>query len=215
MIWKRLLDIIFATLLLFPLSALIIIISIRAILKRDRPVFYISERMVNPSTPFSLIKFRTMSQPTKDDENDGVSGGAKTHRITRFGHFLRHYRIDEVPQIINIIAGSMSFVGPRPPLRVYTERFPVLYEQVLQNRPGITGLATIIFHQHEAQLLNGAMTKKEIEEIYVRRCIPRKARLDLIYQRNISFKLDLYILYLTAAKFFPLPGARAKRVRKG
>ena len=87
---------------------------------------------------------------------------------------------------------------------------------MLRARPGVTGLATIIFHRHEERLLARARTPEETERIYVRRCIARKARIDLIYQAQASVRLDLYVLYLTAARFAPLPGGRrVRRIHRG
>ncbi len=93
----------------------------------------------------------------------------------------------------------MSFVGPRPPLRQYVEAFPDLYAEVLECRPGVTGLATLLFHRHEERLLAGCASAEETDRVYVRRCIPRKARLDLIYRRRRSLCFDLAILARTVA----------------
>ncbi|PIE12964.1 MAG: sugar transferase [Rhodobacterales bacterium] len=213
-ITKPVVDVIVAIALLVLFSPLMLAVIIRAFVKNDRPIFYIAERMIDLNKSFMLIKFRTMRAPEPGECNAGVSGGNKAHRVTEFGKFLRRYRLDEGPQLVNIITGSISFVGPRPPLRRYTEKYPEIYGQILKNRPGLTGLATIIYHNHETRLLERAKTAEETEQIYVRRCIPRKARLDLIYQRNISLRLDLYIVYLTAAKIFPLPGRRVRRLRR-
>ncbi len=213
-ITKPVVDVIVAIALLVLFSPLMLAVIIRAFVKNDRPVFYIAERMINLEKSFMLVKFRTMRVPEPGECNDGVSGGNKAHRVTEFGQFLRRYRLDEGPQLVNIITGSISFVGPRPPLRRYTDKYPEIYGEVLKNRPGLTGLASIIYHNHETRLLEQAKTAEETEDIYVHRCIPRKAHLDLIYQRNISLWLDLYIVYLTAAKIFPLPGRRARRLRR-
>lgn len=212
---KRLFDLALALFLLGLLSPLFVGIWIYQVARRDLPVFYVSERMKTPDRAFSLIKFRTMRPPRADEVNTGVSGGDKDDRVTPLGRALRAKRLDEIPQLLNIIRGDMSFVGPRPPLRQYTEAFPELYARVLRDRPGVTGLASILFHRHETLLLSQARTPQETDAIYVRRCIPRKARLDLIYQANRSLWLDLYVLYLTAAKLVPLPGRRARRVRRG
>jgi len=100
-----------------------------------------------------------------------------------------------------------------PPLRRYTDKFPQLYGRVLEVPAGITGLASVMCHRHEARLLAQCATPEETEAVYMRRCVPLKARVDLLYVKHCSIWLDVYVLYLTAAKFGPLPGRRAKRIR--
>jgi lipopolysaccharide/colanic/teichoic acid biosynthesis glycosyltransferase len=196
---KRLFDVLLATLGLILTAPIMAVIAV-LILKRDGgPVFYVAERMRTPDQPFDLIKFRTMSN-VPESENAGVTGGDKTDRITPIGRTLRRYRLDELPQLINILKGDMSLVGPRPPLRQYTDAFPELYAQVLSSRPGITGLATLHYHRHEEMLIATAKTPQETERIYATRCVPRKAALDLIYQRHASVCFDIKILWQTVRK---------------
>lgn len=197
---KRAFDIFFSALLLIVLSPLWLGVIIWMVVKGDTPIFYVSERMKTVDKPFALVKFRTMRAPEPGEENSGVSGGDKSSRITPLGHALRSKRLDEVPQLINILKGDMSFVGPRPPLRQYTESHRALYDQVLKSKPGVTGLASMSFHKHEEYLLSGARTIEETDEIYRARCIPRKAEIDLIYQRNANICTDVWILILTAKK---------------
>jgi lipopolysaccharide/colanic/teichoic acid biosynthesis glycosyltransferase len=159
-----------------------------------RPFFHPSERMRSPAQSFVLWKLRSM-RPARD--NAGVSGGDKAARIPRWGRFLRASRLDEVPQLWNVLRGDMRLVGPRPPLREYVDRFPSLYAQVLQRPPGITGLATLVFHRHEKRLLANCTTAAETDAVYARRCIPRKARLDLIYHRRQRLLLDVVVLFWT------------------
>jgi lipopolysaccharide/colanic/teichoic acid biosynthesis glycosyltransferase len=187
---KRMMDIIFA-LLIGTLALLPFVIIVVVLLRDGGPVFYISERMKTPTRAFALYKFRTMRVAVQDQ---GVSGGDKTDRITRMGRMLRRARLDEIPQLWNILKGDMSFVGPRPPLRIYVERFPDLYAQVLQSRPGVTGLASLHFHGHEERLLAQCQTAQDTDDVYARRCIPRKARLDLIYQSRRTLCLDIAII---------------------
>jgi lipopolysaccharide/colanic/teichoic acid biosynthesis glycosyltransferase len=118
------------------------------------------------------------------------------------GHVLRRTRLDELPQLWNILRGDISFVGPRPPLRQYVERFPHLYARVLQSRPGITGLATLVYHAREERLLAACTTAVETDAVYVAFCIPRKARLDLIYQRKQTIQLDISLLMKTVSRLF-------------
>ena len=138
---KRAFDIGFALILLVPLSVVIALVAAILLLTQGRPLFYVAPRMRAPGEQFDLLKFRTM---LRDEGDFGATGAHKHWRITPIGRFLRRTRIDELPQLFNILRGDMSFVGPRPPLREYVERFPALYGQVLRNRPGVTGLETMI-----------------------------------------------------------------------
>ena len=191
---KRTFDVGFALLLGLLALPLIAIIAVLILLRDGAPVFYVSERMHSASRAFGLIKFRTMQTATQDQ---GVTGPDKANRITPLGRTLRRTRLDELPQLWNILRGEMSFVGPRPPLRRYVEGHPQLYEQVLQARPGVTGLASLIYADHEERLLSRARSAEETEAIYVRACVPRKAALDLMWQRNWSLCFDFWILWKT------------------
>lgn len=188
---KRVFDVVLALVLLVPLSVVMLVVAGLLLLSEGRPILYVSERMRAPGEAFSLIKFRTMTQV---DEDAGATGAHKAWRITRLGHFLRRTRIDELPQLFNILRGDMSFVGPRPPLREYVDRFPRRYAEVLRTRPGVTGLATLIYHAHEDRLLADCHTAEATEAVYYRRCLPTKLRLDRIYQQRRSVALDLWII---------------------
>lgn len=205
---KRALDLAVALLLIAILALPFGLLLLWLLWREGGPVFYVAERMKAPGQPFALWKLRTMRM-ADPGANSGVSGGDKASRITATGRLLRRTRLDEVPQLWNVLKGDMSFVGPRPPLREYVERFPHIYARVLQSRPGITGLASLHFHRHEEWLLAQCSTPEETDAVYVRRCIPRKARLDLIYQKRRSICLDLSLMIETAAKV--LPGRRGKR----
>lgn len=193
---KRLFDLALALALAALLAVPFGLLLLALLLVEGRPLFYVAERMKAPGVPFRLWKLRTMTVAKADS---GVSGGDKAARITPVGRRLRAARLDEIPQLWNVIRGDMSFVGPRPPLRLYVERFPELYGRVLRSRPGITGLATLHFHAHEEWLLARCRSAEETDAVYSRRCVPRKAMLDLLYQRNQSLCLDLAILCRTGA----------------
>ena len=195
--FKRFFDFISAIILGTVLLPLMIWVVIIIALRDGRPIFYVAERMKTPQQPFGLIKFRTM-RPTAGDS--GVSGGHKSGRLTRTGQMLRRTRLDELPQIINVLKGDISLVGPRPPLRQYVERFPAIYAEVLKSRPGITGLATLYFHEHEEYLLSRCDGAAQTDRVYAAQCVPRKARIDLIYQRNRSFCYDWEIMLKTVFK---------------
>jgi lipopolysaccharide/colanic/teichoic acid biosynthesis glycosyltransferase len=194
---KRSFDILFALMLLPLLAPVIALIAVAILVTEGRPVFYVAERMRCPAQPFALWKFRTM---TTVDTDTGVSGGDKTARITRIGRLLRRTRADELPQLWNILKGDMSFVGPRPPLRQYVERFPEIYSEVLKSRPGVTGLASMVYHRHEERILAGCGTPEQTDAAYCRRCVPAKARLDLIYQRHQSVCFDMKLIWQTVAR---------------
>lgn len=200
MTWrKRLFDLFFATLLIVILGPILLALLAWLLIKEGRPVFYLAERMTTPDRSFRLWKLRTM---TVVKEDTGVSGGDKAARITRTGAWLRSKRLDEFPQLWNILKGDLSFVGPRPPLRQYVEACPEIYNEVLKSRPGVTGLASIAYHKHEASLLMRCKTVEETDRVYSRTCIPAKARLDLIYQRHQSMCFDFDLVFQTIGNIF-------------
>lgn len=191
---KRLFDFFTSIILSIILFPLILLTALAIYIFDGAPLFYVSERMRTSTQCFRLVKFRTMrSSP----QNDGVSGGDKAARITRTGKFLRRSRLDEIPQLWNVLKGDISFVGPRPPLRRYVEKFPEVYKAVLLSRPGITGLASVYYHAHEELLLSRCRTAEETDAIYSRSCIPRKARIDLIYQSRRNLCFDFVIMLST------------------
>ena len=194
---KRALDLILAGLLMLVLGPVIAGLALWLRVRQGAPVFYASERMCTPTRGFTLWKFRTM---TVAETDSGVSGGDKAARITPAGRWLRRTRLDELPQLVNILRGDLSFVGPRPPLRAYVERFPETYGRVLQSRPGVTGLATLVYHAHEERLLADCADAAETDAVYARACVPRKARLDLIYAAHRSVCFDLALIARTAAR---------------
>ncbi|MEO0633544.1 MAG: sugar transferase [Pseudomonadota bacterium] len=200
MTWrKRIFDLFFASLLVVILGPIILYLIYKIWRLQGRPIFYVAERMKTPDTPFGLVKFRTM---TVVDHDQGVSGAHKDARITPLGARLRAKRLDEFPQLWNILRGDLSFVGPRPPLREYVDRFPDTYRKVLKSRPGVTGLATIRFHKHEDRLLARCTSAAETDDVYCRVCIPRKARLDLIYQRHQNTCYDFDLVFQTIGNLF-------------
>ncbi|MBP0483328.1 sugar transferase [Sagittula salina] len=190
----RLLDVVYALGLGILLAPLILWVACLVRLRDGAPVFYRSERMRTQDRPFTLLKFRTMSAAARDY---GVSGGDKAARVTPTGAWLRRKRLDELPQLWNILRGDISFVGPRPPLRRYVEMYPDLYRAVLRDKPGVTGLASLAFHRHEEALLSCTRTAEETEAVYCRRCIPRKARLDLVYARRRTPCADFRLMVAT------------------
>ena len=206
MITNRIFDLALCVLIAPITLPLILAIYTIQSLSSKYPAFHYSVRAKQHCAPFKLIKFRTM-KPINEAET--ASGGHQDDRINTFGRFLRKVRLDELPQIWNILRGDMSFVGPRPPLLKYVNSFPETYERVLEAKPGITGLATLKYHQREKVILSKARSSAETEEIYVTICIPQKARLDLLYCKNKSICFDLQLLLQTMGTIILPKGTKA------
>jgi lipopolysaccharide/colanic/teichoic acid biosynthesis glycosyltransferase len=206
---KRMFDLAVLCILMVPAIAVSCATGLVLLCVQGRPVLFGSERMIAPGRGFVMWKFRTMTTGAT-----GVTGGHVALRITPLGHLLRRSHLDELPQLWNILRGEMSFVGPRPPLRRIVERCPELYADVLRSRPGLTGLASLRFGAHEARLLAGCASAAESEEVYLRRCARRKARLDLIHLRNRSLRFDAVILVQTLAGPLRKTPGLARAVRR-
>lgn len=208
---KRVFDVALVLVLLVPLSLVMFTVALILLVVQGRPIFYSAQRMSAPTRSFTQLKFRTM---LLQDGDFGATGAHKHWRITPIGHFLRRTRIDELPQLFNILKGDMSFVGPRPPLREYVERFPAIYTQVLKSRPGVTGLATLIYHRHEDKILARCTSAEATEAAYYRRCLPAKLKIDLIYQRHRNVRMDIWILWHTIKIVISRRDERPRRRRK-
>lgn len=200
---KRLFDLLLALTLGIVLLPVFVAVSLAILVRDGRPVFFGHKRSRSPSQTFTLWKFRTMINMRRKQDH-GVSGGHKRRRITKLGRILRRTRLDELPQLWNVIRGDISFVGPRPPDPRYVEMFPDLYADVLKSRPGITGLATLAYHKTEEHLLAQCRTPQQTEAVYTRRCVPRKARLDLIYAENRTLCYDIMLMLHTVFRKLPL-----------
>ncbi|HAP00316.1 MAG TPA: glycosyl transferase [Bacteroidetes bacterium] len=191
---KRLFDFLMAVLMLIVLSPILVLVSLLIVLTSRGGVFFIQERAGKNFKNFGIIKFRTMQQ---DSHKHGlITVGMKDSRITSIGYFLRKYKIDEFPQLINIVKGDMSFVGPRPEVTKY-----VLYgnpdqEKVMTVRPGITSPASIEFSDENHIILK----YPDHEKAYVEILIPEKLRLNVLYIENQSFFGDIKIIFRTLGK---------------
>jgi len=178
------------------------------------PVFHRSTRIGRGGVPFVLWKLRTVRpDPTAQD---GASGGHLAARLTRTGPFLRRTRIDELPQLWNVLCGQMAMVGVRPPLPAHVAMQPIAYADLLRAPPGLTGLATLYLHGVEANRLAMARTAAETEVLYARRILPLKLRLDRIHARRRTVALDVWILartLLAVATLALRPPAKDHRTR--
>ncbi len=191
-------DRIFACLLLPLVLPILAVLFVVALISQGRPFLFVSERMRDADRSFTLYKIRTM-HPSGGEE--GVLGGHALRRVTPMGLWLRRFRLDELPQIFNVIRGDIRFIGPRPPLRKHVAACPRRYRRLLATtQPGITGLATVMVHAREERILSRCRTVEEAEQAYRDQCLPIKLRLDLLYQQRRSFLLDLLILWRTFSR---------------
>lgn len=196
---KLSLDQFIALLLVPPILVVLALLYLLVVPIQGRPFLFSAERMRNKSEGFSQLKIRTM-QPLDDVVEQSVLGGDLYHRVTPIGAFLRKTRLDELPQIFNVLRGDMVFIGPRPPLRKYLEINPDYAASLSDARPGITGLATVLLHKREERILAACTNSAETDRMYQAHCIPRKIRLDRLYQRKKSTGLKLFILWRTVSR---------------
>jgi lipopolysaccharide/colanic/teichoic acid biosynthesis glycosyltransferase len=193
---KRSFDIGIAAIGLLVLLPIMLIVALLIKCDSQGPVFFKQKRIGKNFRAFSIYKFRTMK------ENSELSGPVITvgedPRITRIGRFLRKTKIDELPQLINVLKGEMSLVGPRPELPRFVELFRREYAEILTVRPGITDLASLKYHD-EAKLM-GEFTNAEEE--YVRRILPDKIRLAKEYICRSSIFFDFSLVLRTLLKLF-------------
>jgi lipopolysaccharide/colanic/teichoic acid biosynthesis glycosyltransferase len=197
-----------ACLLLTAILPVLAVLYLLVVRLQGRPFLYRSERMRDLGTSFWLYKIRTMHPPGPGAAEMAL-GGHESWRVTRIGAFLRRTRLDELPQIFNVIRGDIGFVGPRPPLRRHVAARPDAYGPLLaRSRPGITGLATVTVHAREERLLSACGSAEETEDVYLSSCLPLKLRLDRLYLRRRGPVLYALILWRT---FAGLPGRRILR----
>jgi lipopolysaccharide/colanic/teichoic acid biosynthesis glycosyltransferase len=196
MLQKRLFDIIVSILVLTLFGPLLLLLAAYIIFSSGRPALYSGWRAGKAGVPFRIIKLRTM---VANAENQG---GAETPsddaRITSFGVHLRRYKLDEVPQFVNVLLGDMSIVGPRPEVLEETCQYGSKEKELLSLRPGITDWASIKF-RHEDEMLRGAADPHEAYHTLIQ---PEKIRLGLKYTHNRSMKIDLLIIAKTVSAVF-------------
>jgi len=182
------------------LSPVLLVISAAIKLDSRGPVFFKGRRVGLMGRPFGMIKFRTM---VVDAERLGGSSTPEDDpRITRVGKTLRRYKLDELPQLWNVLIGEMSFVGPRPQVQWAVDLYTEEEREILGVRPGITDDASVRF-ANEAEILKGS---KDPDRDYIEKIHPEKMRLSLEYVRNRSFSGDLSIIARTAGAIFKPTG---------
>jgi lipopolysaccharide/colanic/teichoic acid biosynthesis glycosyltransferase len=193
---KRAFDFICSGVGLLLLSPLLLRVAWRIRREDGGPVFYRGERIGLHGKPFRIFKFRTMV--VNADKIGGTSTGEDDPRITRIGKSLRRYKLDELPQLINVLKGDMSLVGPRPQVAWAVKLYTPEQQRVLNVRPGITDFASIIF-KNEGEILKGS---PDPDAAYMARIHPEKMRLAVDYVDQQSFFLDLKIILKTLAALF-------------
>lgn len=198
---KRSLDFLLASIALIVLLPIFIPACVILLLTGEHEVFYFQERIGYLNKPFSIWKFATMVKNSPNLGN-GLMTTRNDPRVLPFGRFLRKTKINELPQIINILIGDMSVVGPRPLVDKTFDPYPEHVKAVIYNtKPGLTGIGSIVFRDEERLLTETKLPKTEFYANYIS---PYKGELELWYQKNISFMTDMKIIFLTAwVIFFP------------
>lgn len=193
---KRFFDFIFALLFILLLSPVLLIISLLIISDSRGGLLYKQKRVGLRNQDFNILKFRTMHPGS--EKHGLLTIGEKDARITQIGFFLRKYKLDELPQLFNVLVGEMSMVGPRPEVRKYVNLYSAEQLQVLNVKPGITDYASIEYARENEILAQSNNPEKE----YIQTVMPEKLKLNLKYIREKSFITDLRILGKTITRIF-------------
>lgn len=188
---KRIFDVVASGLGLLALSSLFLILAVWIKCDSAGPVFYRQVRVGRNNKDFKLFKFRSMR--VGSDKKGLITVGGHDPRITRSGYFIRKYKLDELPQLINVFIGDMSLVGPRPEVRKYVDMYTAEQMHVLDVRPGITDMASIRY-RNENELLEQA---DDPDKYYVEVVMQDKLRLNLEYVERHSFSFDIRLIFQT------------------
>lgn len=193
---KKIFDIVFSVIGLIIFSPLFLVLSLIIKIDSKGPVFYKQVRVGKDNKDFLLYKFRSMR--VNSDKEGLLTVGGKDSRITKSGYFIRKYKLDELPQLINVLKGEMSFVGPRPEVRKYVDLYNEKQKLVLMLKPGITDNASIIY-RNENDMLSKS---QDPETLYVQKIMPDKLKINLEYLNDNSFASDLKIIFRTFKAMF-------------
>lgn len=195
---KRFLDFIGSLILLILLSPILIILAILIKIDSKGPVFYRQERVTTNGKTFKIFKFRTMIQDA--DKRGALITGKQDSRITRTGNKIRKCRLDELPQLINILKGEMSFVGTRPEVKKYVDMYTDEMKATLLMPAGVTSMASIKFKDEDEIISKEIKKGKTIDEAYVNDILPEKMKWNLEYIKKFSIFEDLKICIETVIK---------------
>ncbi len=194
---KRLFDIIFSFLGIVITSPLLGLVALLIKTESSGPVFFRGERIGKNGRPFKIFKFRTMILGA--EKLGGPSTAEDDLRLTKIGKFLKKFQLDELPQLINVFKGEMSFVGPRPEVPIYVNMMSEKEKNIILSlRPGMTDLASL-WNFHEGKILKGS---SDPEKTYMEKIRPEKLRLQKKYVENHSFWVDIKIIFKTMFKIF-------------
>lgn len=193
---KRLFDIVFSLIGIIIISPVLLIIGILIIIDSNGGVFYFQNRVGKNNIDFKLFKFRTMRPDS--DKKGLITVGARDSRITKVGYVLRKYKLDELPQLLNVLFGDMSFVGPRPEVRKYVDMYSPEQLKVLKARPGITDYASLEYFDENEILGKSANPDKD----YIEVIMPAKLKLNLRYIEEQGLVTDIKIILRTIARIF-------------
>ncbi|MFM2018979.1 MAG: putative colanic biosynthesis UDP-glucose lipid carrier transferase [Bacteroidota bacterium] len=193
---KRAFDIIFSFFGLLALFPFFLFIGIWILIDSPGGIFYRQTRVGRNNSDFRLWKFRSMRPDS--DKKGLLTVGGRDPRITNSGYFIRKYKIDELPQLINVLTGDMSFVGPRPEVRRYVDLYNEEQKRVLLVRPGITDIASLEYFE-ENELLGKS---SDPERTYIDEIMPAKLKLNLQYIDKANLATDLGMIFKTVARIF-------------
>lgn len=192
---KRLLDLSVSAIVLVLFLPVGLIVALAIYLSDPGPIFYRQERIGRKGRPFFLWKFRTMKVHAPGDRGH-ITYGTRDPRITPLGYYLRILKLDEVPQLVNVLKGDMSLVGPRPEVEKYVRLYDDRQKRILELRPGCTDITVLHGHFHDAALLENH--RGDPEAFYIDVLMPKKIEHNLYYLEHQSFWLDMKILVGTA-----------------
>jgi len=188
---KRLFDLVFSFLGLVFLSPVLLLIFVLMLATSKGPIIYKQVRVGKNNKDFKIFKFRTMH--VNADKLGLLSVGDRDPRITQIGYYLRKFKLDELPQLANVLMGNMSFVGPRPEVRKYVNFYNQEQMQVFKVRPGITDLASIEF-RNESELLSN---QEDPDSYYINVIMPKKLQINLDYLKNRTLIKDIGVIVKT------------------
>lgn len=209
---KRLFDIIFSTILLIVLSPILIILAIAIKIDSKGPIFYRQERITQYGKIFKIFKFRTMI--FNADKIGALVTTKNDSRITRVGNIIRKCRLDEIPQLINILVGDMTFVGTRPEVKKYVERYTDEMKATLLMPAGVTSIASIKY-KNEGEIIGKYIEQGEdIDDIYVNRVLPEKMKYNVDYVKKFTIFQDILICVQTVNEVLKIQNTKESTNKK-